>query len=88
VQDDVADLRAYDGPCAQEQQELAARSWADCISSIRVAPRWRATIYERASYRGQFLNVVEDAPNLALVNGDCQKGGLNDCIISIRVSRQ
>ncbi len=88
VDDDIANLEDYKGPCTREQQELDLDSWASCISSIRVAPGWRATIYDRANYRGQFLNVVADTPNLVLVNGDCRKGGLNDCIMSIRVSRQ
>lgn len=85
VTKDLADLQDYAGPC--NNQDLEITSWGDCISSIRVAPGWRATIFERTDFRGEFLNVVVDTPNLALVNGTCRKGGLNDCILSIRVSR-
>lgn len=87
VTKDVSNLQDYAGPCQQDFEDYSTKSWAFCISSIRVAPGWRATIYDRTNYRGQFLNVVEDTPNLVLVNGDCRKGGLNDCIVSIRVSR-
>ncbi|HYN05955.1 MAG TPA: hypothetical protein VES67_01070 [Vicinamibacterales bacterium] len=85
VTKDIANLQDYAGPC--NNQDLETKTWGDCISSIRVAPGWRATIFERTDYRGEFLNVVEDTPNLVLVNGTCRKGGLNDCILSIRVSR-
>jgi hypothetical protein len=85
VTKDIADLQDYDGPC--KKQEFDIKNWGSCISSIRVAPGWRATIYEHTAYSGQFLNVVEDTPNLTLVNGDCRKGGLNDCVLSIRVHK-
>ena len=82
---DIADLQDYGGPC--KRQELELGNWGVCISSIRVAPGWRATVYTETAYSGQFLNVVEDTPNMMLVSGDCRQGGLNDCILSIRVAR-
>ena len=84
VTKDIADLQDYGGPC--KRQELELGNWGVCISSIRVAPGWRATVYTETAYSGQFLNVVEDTPNMMLVNGDCKEGGLNDCILSIRLS--
>ena len=85
VTKDIADLQDYGGPC--KRQELELGNWGVCISSIRVAPGWRATVYTEVAYSGQILNVVEDTPNMMLVNGDCKEGGLNDCILSIRVAR-
>ena len=84
VTKDIADLQDYGGPCKRQEVELG--NWGVCISSIRVAPGWRATVYTEVAYSGQFLNVVEDTPNMMLVNGDCKEGGLNDCILSIRLS--
>jgi hypothetical protein len=84
VTKDIADLQDYGGPC--KRQELELGNWGVCISSIRVAPGWRATVYTEVAYSGQFLNVVEDTPDMMLVNGDCKEGGLNDCILSIRLS--
>ena len=55
----------------------------------RVAPGWRATIYRGTNYRDDALEIAEDVPNLQLVREhDCDKGGLNDCVSSVRVSRQ
>ena len=85
VTKDIADLQDYGGPC--KRQELELGNWGVCISSIRVAPGWRATVYTETAYSGQSLNVVEDTPNLVLVNGDCKQGGLHDCILSIRVAQ-
>ena len=83
----------FQGPCVHETYsgstgDTTVRNWGDCISSIRVAPGWHATIYRDDSFKGQSVETTSDLPNLQLVAGSCDKDGLNDCISSIRVRRQ
>lgn len=89
---DVSDLKDVDGPCytsvgydLYDGSDIESR-WNDCISSVRIAPGWRATLFGDANYRGGQLQVTSDIPDLKLVRGSCGSG-LNDCISSIRVSR-
>jgi hypothetical protein len=84
---DITDLRDVDGPCEQETSDeyTTYTNWDNCISSIRVAPGWRATVYRDTGFDGQSLDVTQDVPNLQLVPGSCSHDGLNDCISSIRV---
>jgi hypothetical protein len=86
VESDIADLWYYDGPCVYDREDLYA-TWDDCISSIRVAPGWRAIVYSDKDFLGESLEISADVPNLKLVKGSCHgpKKGLNDCITSIRV---
>jgi len=89
VSSDIDDLRDFRGPCVHEGEDGTDRDWNDCISSVRVAPGWRATLYRDPNYRDDSLDITEDAPNLQLVRQhDCPKDGLNDCVSSVRVSRQ
>jgi hypothetical protein len=89
---DVRDLRDYTGPCEYEIPTYGgyttASNWNDCISSIRVAPGWRATVYRDDDYDGNSLEIAADTPNLQLVPGSCPHDGFNDCITSIRVRQQ
>lgn len=83
---DVADLRNFKGPCTQSED---VHDWNDCVSSVRVAPGWRATLYRGTNYRDDALELTEDVANLQLVKEhDCVKGGLNDCVSSVRVRQQ
>jgi hypothetical protein len=83
---DVADLRNFKGPCTQNED---THDWNDCVSSVRVAPGWRATLYRGTNYRDDALEVTEDVVNLQLVKEhDCDRGGLNDCVSSVRVRQQ
>jgi hypothetical protein len=86
---DISDLKDVSGPCEHETSgdfgTTTYRDWNDCISSIRVAPGWRATVYRDTGFDGQSLEVTQDVPNLQLVPGTCSHDGLNDCISSIRV---
>jgi hypothetical protein len=89
VTGDIPDLRAFSGPCVHEDGDGGVdRDWNDCVSSIRVAPGWRATIYKDTGYRDDALEATTDVPNLQLVSGDCEHDGLNDCVSSIRVRQQ
>jgi hypothetical protein len=85
---DVHDLRDFRGPCF-EGDDASSRNWSDCVSSVRVAPGWRATLYRDANYDDDALAIIEDVANLELVRGyDCDHGGMNDCISSVRVRQQ
>ena len=92
VGSDISDLDDFRGPCEHETSDAYGtttyKDWNDCMSSIRVAPGWRATVYRDPNFRGESLEVIQDVPNLQLVPGTCSHDGLNDCISSIRVRRQ
>jgi len=86
---DVADLRDFSGPCVHSDGESSSRNWNDCVSSVRVAPGWRATLHRGTNYRDDSLEITEDMSNLQLVpQHDCNERGLNDCVSSVRVRRQ
>jgi len=94
ITEDIRDLGEVTGPCQHESGGPVSGSipyfdWDDCISSVKVAPGWRATLYRDPNYRDDSLDITADVPNLQLVTEhDCPKGGLNDCVSSIRVRRQ
>ena len=82
---DIPDLRDFKGPCAHDDGSGGvSRDWNDCVSSVRVAPGWRATLYKDDDFDDDSLDITDDVPNLQLVPGDCDDG-LNDCISSVRV---
>ena len=90
---DISDLGDFRGPCMHtietyEWTTTTIYDWDDCISSVRVAPGWRATLYRDTGYRGSSIEIAADVPNLQLVPGNCPKGGLNDCVSSVRVRSQ
>jgi hypothetical protein len=86
---DMPDLRDFRGPCVHPTDDGVDRDWNDCISSVRVAPGWRATLYRAPDFRDDSLEVTEDVPNLQLIRQhDCPHDGLNDCVSSVRVRRQ
>jgi len=91
VTEDLKNLEDVKGPCVKTESSGETTSskdvWGDCISSIRVAPGWRATLYRDDGYSGDRFDVTGDAPNLQLVSGNCSKGGFNDCVSSIRLIR-
>ncbi len=94
ITEDVRDLRDVRGPCEHYESDGASGGryiydWNDCISSVRVAPGWRATLYRDDNYRDDALDITADVPNLQLITEhDCPRDGLNDCVTSIRVRRQ
>lgn len=84
------DLADFKGPCEHSDTDQYGNTsytydWNDCVSSLRVAPGWRAIVYRDSRYRGQSLELTADAPNLQLVAGTCSHDGLNDCVTSIKV---
>jgi hypothetical protein len=85
---DMPDLRDFRGPCLHGD-DASSRDWNDCVSSVRVAPGWRATLYRDPDYRDDALDITADVSNLQLVRQhDCPHDGLNDCVSSVRVRQQ
>ena len=87
ISEDIKDLKDVKGPCEKSSGDDVQETWNDCISSVRLAPGWRATLYRDDGYKGEELTVSGDIPNLQAVAGDCPKGGFNDCVTAIRVFR-
>jgi hypothetical protein len=84
----MPDLRDFRGPCLHGD-DASSRDWNDCVSSVRVAPGWRATLYRGTNYDDDALDITADVANLQLVREhDCDEGGLNDCVSSVRVRQQ
>lgn len=93
ITDDIRDLRDVKGPCEHYDSDSTGGryyyDWNDCISSVKVAPGWRATLYRDDNYHDDELTITADQPNLQLVTQhDCPHDGLNDCVTSIRVRPQ
>jgi len=84
----IEDLKTYIGPCEETTDNVSSFNWNDCISSVRVAPGWEATLYRGDDYEDDSIVVTEDVPNLQSVGHDCHKGGLNDCVTSIQVRQR
>jgi hypothetical protein len=86
---DIDDLKDFKGPCIKYEGGngtvplSSTDSWDDCISSVRVAPGWRATLYGDNNFKGMRLEVEGDLMNLRFVPG----GDFNDGVSSIRVVR-
>jgi len=83
---DVRDLTKAQGPCSSGA-EGETPSWGKCISSIRVLPGWSATLFRDEDFSGRSLTVTSDTPNLRNLPGPCD-GSFNDCVTSIRVTKQ
>jgi hypothetical protein len=95
LEGDVSDLRDFTGSCRHEHTECTVYcnttytyDWNDCISSIKVAPGWRATVYVDTGFHEDWLDVTADVSDLGQVRGYCNHDTWNDCISSIRVRRQ
>jgi hypothetical protein len=86
---DIQDLKDFRGPCFRTENYgtgiTTVPEWNDCISSVRIASGWRATLYKHENYDGNHFEVTQDISNLQLSPGDCEKGGFNDCTTSVRV---
>jgi hypothetical protein len=90
ITESITDLKGVKGPCVRPNTGIGTAGivtdWNDCISSIRIAPGWHATLYRDSDYDGTALEVTGDLPNLQLVGGDCSHDGMNDCITSIKLT--
>ena len=90
---DVANLWAFEGPCLRDSpapgtEDVDVFDWNDCVSSIKVAPGWRAILFVDSNFEGASYEVQSDVANLQGLDGRCAgHSGANDCISSIRVLR-
>ena len=85
---DLADLDDFTGPCIKDASATSTTlTWGDCMSSVKIAPGWRATLYGDANFKGTSFEVTSDVPDLGRVAGGCGSG-MDDCVSSIRVSRR
>ena len=83
---DVKDLTKAQGPCSGGS-EGEMPSWTKCVSSIRVFSGWSATLYRDDDFKGRSVTINSDTPNLRNLPGPCD-GSFNDCVTSIRVTKQ
>jgi hypothetical protein len=63
---DVSNLDSYSGWCKHETggyYSSTSYDWNDCVSSLKVAPGWRATVYKDPGLHGDSLEVTRDVPN-------------------------
>ena len=86
INHDVSDLAKVEGPCTRGE-EGERPTWSDCVSSVHVVSGWTATLYRDREYKGNSVTLTADSPNLRELPGPCD-GSFNDCVSSIRVSRQ
>ena len=93
VTSDVPDLEKISGGCISSASYSSVTgtsiesNWADCMSSIRVAKGWKATLYPHSNYNGTPIEVTADIADLNTVAGICDDKA-NDCVSSIRVARR
>jgi hypothetical protein len=87
ITSDARDLQYYFGPCFEVSNSADGVNWDDCISSVRVAPGWRAQLFEDEDFEGRMLTVTSDMRDLRSVPGPCGDD-FNDCVSSIRVFMQ
>ena len=91
ITSDIENLESVRGPCVRSDTDAngnssSTDSWDDCASSIRVAPGWRATLYEDPKFKGWAADVGEEnVANYQLVRGPCSRDTFNDCASSIKV---
>jgi hypothetical protein len=88
VTQDIKHLADFRGPCERSTVAASISHWNDCMSSVRVAPGWRAILYCDDDFDGEQLEVTRDIPSLRAERLSLSdKDGFNDCVTSIRVFR-
>ena len=85
----IADLGDFKGPCEHTEAigttTTTTFDWEDCVSAVRIAQGWSATLYRDRDFKGDSVEVTADLANLQLVAGGCNHDGMNDCVSSIKV---
>ena len=70
VTEDIRELDDIDGPCFSTDVSGTSSTvdidFNDCVSSVRVAPGWRAHLYEHPNFGGWDQIVLEDVPDLGV----------------------
>ena len=86
INHDVSDLKKVEGPCTHGG-EGEEPTWSDCMSSVRVEPGWSVTLYRDDEFKGRSVTLTANTPNLTTLPGPCD-GSFNDCVSSIKVTKQ
>ena len=84
---DVGDLRKVRGPCGGDGDSGQDSNYDDCVSSIRIPAGWTVVVFRDREFSGDSATYKADVQDLDVVPGPC-KPGFNDCISSLRLSRQ
>jgi hypothetical protein len=84
---DVADLRRVRGPCGGDSESDSPSHFDDCVSSLRIPAGWTATVFRDRGFSGPSAIYTADVHDLDVVPGPCRPG-FNDCVSSLRVTRQ
>ena len=84
---DVADLSKVRGPCGGDSDSGQDSNYDNCISSIRIPAGWTVVVYRDRGFAGDTATYRADVQDLDVVPGPCRPG-FNDCISSLRLSRQ
>jgi hypothetical protein len=84
---DVADLRKVRGPCGGDSDSGSPSNYDDCVSSLRIPPGWTAVVFRDRDFEGASATYTADVHDLDVVPGPCRPG-FNDCISSLRITRQ
>ncbi|MQA28486.1 MAG: hypothetical protein GEU82_01430 [Luteitalea sp.] len=90
----LAYLGRNGGPCVETEDtgddpyfSVGSLTWSDCMSSVRVAPGWKAILFTGNNFKDEQVEMTSDVPDLREVPGGCGSG-FNDCVSSIRVLRR
>ncbi len=84
---DVADLRKVRGPCGGDGDSGSPSNYDDCVSSLRIPAGWTAVVFRDRGFSGDSATYTADVHDLDVVPGPCRPG-FNDCISSLKLSRQ
>ena len=57
ITQDEENLKEVQGACGDQSDESDSGEvgWSDCISSVRIAPGWRAVLYRDDGFKGEQL---------------------------------
>ena len=83
---DVADLSKVRGPCGSNDGDSFS-NYDDCVSSIKIPAGLTVVVYRDKNFSGATATYAADVSDLDVVTGSC-KPGFNDCISSLRISKQ
>ena len=84
---DVADLSKVRGPCGGDGDSGSPSNYDDCVSSLRIPAGWTVVVFRDRGFSGDSATYKADVQDLDVVPGPCRPG-FNDCISSLKLSRQ
>ena len=84
---DVGDLGKVRGPCGGDGDSGQDSNYDNCVSSIRIPAGWTVVVFRDREFSGDSATYKADVQDLDVVPGPCRPG-FNDCISSLKLSRQ